>query len=192
MSAVNMTIHLTRRCYLAYRLRAKLHASQGRIQQAIDDCNASIDYYKVDEDTFILRGDLFVEQEKYEAAIEDYLAAARIEPKSTLPHLKCGLAHFLAGNIEEVGKCRDLAVRANPADAHPYRTLGKEMLSKGSRDEAIRCFSVSIALNPRDPEARAARGNAFKDMGNAKKAAADFQKAEELKKGQRGAQRNGN
>ena len=186
MSCANLSIYLSPESHRAYRLRASLYARQGKIQKAIEDCTRSIELCPVDEDSYILRGDLFVGQKKYDDAIEDYVAAARVDPKSTMAHLKCGQVHFLTGNMEGAAKCRDLAIRVNPADTHPYRTRGQQTLSKGSRNEAIRCFSVSIALNPDDPEAYIARGNAFRGMGDMKKAAADFRKAEELKKGRRG------
>lgn len=187
MSCVDLTISLMSEDHVAYRLRASFLAAQGKTQQAMEDCNKSIELYNVDEETYLLRGGLFAEQGNHGAAIGDYRAAARINPKSTTAHLKRGLVHFLTGNTEEAAKCRDLAVQANPADAHPYRTRGEEMLSKGSRHEAILCFSVSIALNADDPEAHIARGNALKDMGDMEKAAADFRKADELSKGQRGS-----
>jgi len=74
----------------------------------------------------------------------------------------------------------EAAMAADPAVAESHHKRGRELLQKGAYQQAIEELTKAILLNPRHALALNARGFAYMQIREARKAVADFAAAIEI------------
>jgi tetratricopeptide (TPR) repeat protein len=84
--------------------------------------------------------------------------------------------------IELFDKCLTTGSLSDSSLARTYRNIGIAKKRDGQLEGAIESYSIALSLNPSDPwDDYVNRGNAWSELGEYKKAFANYEKALELK-----------
>lgn len=134
------------------------------------------------------RGNTFLQEGQYDAAIAEFNKALEINPKSALAYYHRGLAYSNKGlHNAAVADFTD-AIALNPGILEKtsvlhlaYFSRGVSYQATGKLGPAIEDFTRSIEINSTIAEAYAQRGKARLDRRENKLAMADFNKAVEMK-----------
>lgn len=128
----------------------------------------------------IMLGRAYQNSNRSELAIEQFLAALRLEPAVKLGHYHLGYAYESIGrNGEAIAEYqKELARSADVPDVH-YQ-LGHVLLEGGAPAKAIAAFRKALALDPRHGDAQYELGKALLAMGDARAAVTELHKAESL------------
>lgn len=134
-----------------------------------DDRNASFIY--------LYRGLCYREMGDFAAAIADYSAAIRCDPKIKNAHYYRGSLYSRMGNFS--GALSDLneAVRQDPTSTPEYQSRARVYEELGNLNLARSDYERVIRVPPKDGGDYALRAKAFEAIGNYSAAAADFSRA---------------
>lgn len=99
---------------------------------------------------FSARGASELNHQRYQPAIADFTAAARLDPNDGKPLYDRGVAYLGAGQAELARRDFDQALRLNPKDGLAYRARGELYLSLGQIDRAQADFADAEKLAPND------------------------------------------
>lgn len=134
------------------------------------------------------RGNSFLEQGHYDAAIAEFSKALEINPQSALAYYHRGLAYAHKGAHEMAvpDYTRALAVDTGVLEARSllylaYYHRGVSYHKLGKLDPAIVDFTKAIEINSDVADAYVSRGKVFLDRRQNKQAMVDFNKALEIK-----------
>jgi tetratricopeptide (TPR) repeat protein len=100
-----------------------------------------------------------------EEAIEQYLAAIRLDPTRPQAYDNLGKTFDDLGRLPEAIEQYRAAVRVNPDDATAHDNLGRGLLKMGRKEEALDQFNDLIRLRPDDFEARDNLGGVLLELG---------------------------
>ncbi len=120
-------------------------------------------------------------QQKYAAAIENYLAILGkeniISPEA---HYGLGFCYFQQNQLEKALSHFQQAVKYNPSFVDAYINLGAVWERLGGYREGIEALQDAIALSPRNARAHYNQGVIYEKVGDLAKAIGSYQKAIEL------------
>jgi tetratricopeptide (TPR) repeat protein len=94
-------------------------------------------------------------QHRNEEAIEEYLAAAALDPSDYRTHHGLGLLYRRTGDDAAAADAFSAALAREPRFVESAVELGEVLLQLGRPEEAERAFRHALALRPDHPEARA-------------------------------------
>jgi tetratricopeptide (TPR) repeat protein len=94
------------------------------------------------------------------------------------------MAHRERADPEKALADLNEALRLNPGDAQAFWGRGAVAFDRNEYDKAIADFSAVIRLSPSDPNGYQGRARAYAAVGDQQKAAADEQRAKELRSGE--------
>ena len=94
--------------------------------------------------------DLF-RQEKYEAALQQFEEARRLQPGNASIDNFIGITETKLGRIDEANKDYETAIRIAPKLAGPHTNLGFNYLSKKQYELAEKQLRMALALDSADP-----------------------------------------
>lgn len=127
----------------------------------------------------------------FDGAVEDYSKVIVLLPKSTVDpkylgenYRERGIAHWQRTDPEKALADLNEALRLNPGDAYAFWGKGAVAFDRKEYDKAIADFSAMIRLLPSDPSGYEGRAKAYTAVGDQHKAAADEQRAKELRSGE--------
>jgi tetratricopeptide (TPR) repeat protein len=121
---------------------------------------------------------MFLYQKKrYDAAIEGYGEAVRLNPNLAEIYNNRGNAYADKHDYDKALADYDKALTLKPNLAEAYNNRGLAYSKKGDYDRAIVDYNKGISLNPNDIIIYNNRGIAYKNKGEYDKAIADFDKA---------------
>ncbi len=99
-------------------------------------------------------------------ALEQYEAAARIDPKQPLTYFNLGVVHRARGYLEPALRAYEYAIALDPNYGAAYQNLGVVLFKLGKLPESKRAFERAIALIERDdPKGSDRIRQGMKDLG---------------------------
>ena len=99
-------------------------------------------------------------------ALEQYEAAARIDPKQPLTYLNLGVVHRARGYLEPALRAYEYAIALDPNYGAAYQNLGVVLFKLGKMPGSKRAFEKAIALIERDdPKGGDRIRQGMKDLG---------------------------
>ena len=100
------------------------------------------------------------------SALEQYEAAARIDPKQPLTYFNLGVVHRARGYLEPALRACEYAIALDPNYGAAYQNLGVVLFKLGKLPESKRAFEKAIALIERDdPKGGDRIRQGMKDLG---------------------------
>lgn len=124
------------------------------------------------------RGNVWMMQEKYREAVDDFSSAIRWRPDYAEAFNNRGIAHFRAGRFSEALRDYNQALALKPAtlpSAYTHRGLVQYHL--GRKEAAMADYEEAIRLNPMDANAYNNRGMLYFSEKKYDQALADFDRA---------------
>lgn len=95
------------------------------------------------------RGEDLRKKKDYDAAINEFTEAIRIDPAFSWPFNNRGLAYAAKGNFDNALKDYAEALRLDPNYTFPYNNRGLVWAAKGELDNALKDYSEAIRLDPK-------------------------------------------
>jgi tetratricopeptide (TPR) repeat protein len=108
------------------------------------------------------------------AAIDDYKAAAKLDPSSPRPWLGLGNLYAARGDYSHALSSYDRAVTIAPDDPVIFDNRGAALERLGHHDEALASFSRAIRLDPKDLSAYSNRATVYRTSQREDLAIADL------------------
>ncbi|MGI9516319.1 MAG: tetratricopeptide repeat protein [Pirellulaceae bacterium] len=130
-----------------------------------------------------VRGRMYVEEEEFEKAIDDFAALAEAEENNTLELIL--LARTLRDDEEEDMALTAItrAIEINPDVPMAFSLRGEIYLAQDKDEEALADVSRAIELNPRDSDALMVRANVLYSQEEYEEALRDIEKVLTLQQG---------
>ena len=97
------------------------------------------------------RGLELFRQEKYEAALQQFEEARRLQPANASIDNFIGITETKLGRMDEANKSYENAIRIAPKLAGPHTNLGFNYLSKKQYELAEKQLRTALALDSADP-----------------------------------------
>jgi tetratricopeptide (TPR) repeat protein len=164
----------------AYRLLAVAQDRAGQIEAAITTYQQAI---ALDGSSapwiYLMLGQLFAGQERFEEAIAVYQQAIAIHPDRAEPYRLLGTVYNSQGNVEaEIASYRKY-IELQPEQSHwVYSVLGHRLSEQDCLDEAIECYQKALALYPDQTHSYFVRqAETHLEQGDLRQAILSFQQA---------------
>ena len=130
------------------------------------------------------RGNMYLQEGKYDKAIADYSKAIEFNPKDTEAYNARGYLHILTHEYSKAISDASMAIQIDPTYANAYDTRAEAYWNMGEYDKAIAYSNKAIELNANEAYYYRNRGIAYKLKGEYDEAIVDLQKCIELSKDQ--------
>ncbi|MGI8503996.1 MAG: tetratricopeptide repeat protein [Hassallia sp.] len=138
------------------------------------------DYISSEEDLtqlHIKQGDECFQKKEYEAAIDNYNAALKLNPHDAEVYYKRGLARYYLVDDEKAIADYNQAIKINPKYAKAYNKLGLARYELGDYEQAIEDYTQAIRITPDDAVAYRNRADARFHIGDNQGAIEDYNQA---------------
>ena len=119
-------------------------------------------------------GNKYLENKKYDSAIEEFTKVIKLDPQSYPAYLNRGNAYREKGDLDNALNDYAQAIRINPAEGLIYYNRALVYQMKKDIKSAISDYSEAVKLKPDFAEAYNNRGNLYGVLGNLDLAIADF------------------
>lgn len=130
--------------------------------------------------SYLLLGDLYYQQDRFEDAVENYLNSLKVMPDNFGAHVNLGMVLRHMGRYDEAVRRFEEALRINPYDPIVYINLGVVFKEQGKIDEAIRHCTRALKIRPDFATAHRELGDIMTEKGMLVEAVGEYQKALEL------------
>ena len=151
-----------------------------RLRDYAAECDRMIEKDRDDPDGWHLRGCLWLDNEDYELAIDDFGEARDLDPESAEVWTHLGLAHAGNGDYDRAIASFDRAVELGRDSVLARYQRGRILQMRMEYGNAIVDFSEVVRLNPNYAPAYQNRGICHFRSGREDLARADFDKAREI------------
>jgi tetratricopeptide (TPR) repeat protein len=125
-------------------------------------------------------GNLFCEQQQFEAGIAAYVRGIDQAPKSAQLYLALGAAKFALSEVREAKAAYRKALTLKPNFPEAYLNLGNALYHEGSFQSAAVSYRCALNLRPDYVKAFCNLGNALSGMGRYKDAIVSYERALEI------------
>lgn len=119
-------------------------------------------------------GLLYVQQEKFEAALPLLKAAALARPDSDAAHANLGAAYYKLHKNQQALAEFQIAARLDPKNASTQESLGRLLMEQHRPAQAAEAFAAAIKLNAENTDLFLDRAQALIEAGQAARAAAEL------------------
>ncbi|KAB8333997.1 tetratricopeptide repeat protein [Scytonema tolypothrichoides VB-61278] len=126
---------------------------------------------------FVKIGDECFEKEQYNAAINNYNQALKLNSKDFETYYKRGLAHYHLGDYEGAIADYIQAIEINPYYGKVYNKIGLSRYHLGDYEGAIADYTQAIRINPNDAVAYRSRADIRYHLGDYQGAIEDYNQA---------------
>ncbi len=116
----------------------------------------------------------YVNEKKYDKAIEAYGKALRIDPCSPVLQTELAVLYLHQNRLDPALELLEQAIRTSPDRPKPYLLLGQVYVRKGRLEDAERSFNRAIELNPSATEAYLMLGALYAQQSHFNKAIETF------------------
>ena len=130
---------------------------------------------------YLNRGLAYGRSGQLDRALEDFTAAAILDPGSADAHMNRGVALGVKGRYAEATDELDEAIRLRPGSSEAYLNRAATFEHRGQLDRALSDYDRAIQLSPGFYQAYGNRGIVLGSMGRTDEAVADYTKAIFLK-----------
>ena len=117
---------------------------------------------------------VFIDQKRYDDAIERLTRAAEIDPESAEVHRLLGRTYHAQGQTEDAVDAYRRAIELNERDAWSMNNLGLVFIESGKPEEALPLLAEAVELRKEVPEFHNNFGMALEHTGRFKAAATAY------------------
>ena len=126
---------------------ARLHASQGKLTQALECADRILVVDAGHQDARLLRGLLFYDMAEYRNAAADLRQHASCNPESVRTYCKLADTLLLTGEYKEAIEVAKHLLEIDPARYHSYLVRGCALVKLGRSKQAIAAFDELMGVN---------------------------------------------
>ncbi len=160
-----------------YTYRAGLLLSVGRVEEAFDDIEKSLEIDATNSPAFALRSIIAVAQNRKDEALELASRAISLDPDSSAAKVALSYAYQASFQIQPALETLQEAVALSPDNALAWARLSELWMSVGDLDKALEAAQKSADFNPNLAHTQTVLGFAFLAQIKIKDAKAAFEKA---------------
>ena len=139
--------------------------NQGQHQQALDQASDMLKQFPRSLTLYNICGAAHAGLENFDAAINSYKIALRINPNFAEAYSNMGIAQQNKGELTEAIMSHRRALEINPGYAEAYYNIGVVLQEQGEPVLAIDSYKQALKIKPNYAEAYNNMGNALKDEG---------------------------
>ena len=139
--------------------------NNGQFEEVLSKVKPLISLFSKQRTLFNLIGASNAALERYDAAIDSYEQAIKIDPDYVDAHMNKGSALQGKGDLDEAIESFRIALTINPDHAYAFFNLGNVFTKKNYFNLAIENYRKAIKITPNYAEAYFNMGNAFKANG---------------------------
>jgi tetratricopeptide (TPR) repeat protein len=161
-------------CMQAYLGRASIYIQQGRLNEALLDCNSALRQQPDRAVLYVLRGLVYERLGKLKRALDEAEDAVRFDPRLPSAYMLRGNVRFKKGMTGEALADVRQAIRLRPGDAKFHAELARLLAHTGQYEQAARIYAKVLELAPNFHEARFSRGAALRLAGETAEAQAEL------------------
>jgi tetratricopeptide (TPR) repeat protein len=174
-------VAVTKNNYLAYDNLALYYSGSGRMAEAMENYQKSLEINPADEEALNNLAQELVAENKVSDAIPYYQAALRANPSSAETHNNLGIALAMQAQLDQAFQHFQEAVRLKPDYVSAHANLGNVLVAQHRLAEAIAEYQKSLRLRPGDSQLHNRLANALSDQGRVEEAVVEYTKAVEIK-----------
>lgn len=127
-------------------MSAESYVRQGQIQKAIDAYTEALQYNLSTFELLFLRGNLFLQQDKIDAASRDFTEAIAIDPTRPLGYVGQALVLWKQGHPHQFIETITKAIELDPSDAKSYQRRAAGFLKIDKPRKALSDLNRALAL----------------------------------------------
>lgn len=125
-------------------------------------------------------GVLYLEEQKYEQALEQFLEAIKYSPSNSEAHSNAGYVTYIKGDFEKAKGFFEKALSYNPANMMAYLHGAAIYRNLNQNSQALGLYSSGLSVDPKNVELYIQRGNLYFELKLFNEALDDYSKAIEL------------
>ena len=126
---------------------------QGQLRRALFESNKMLERFPNSVALFNIAGATNVGLMQFDAAIDSYNQALKINPNYAEAYYNMGIALKGKGNIEAAIDSYNQALKINPNYTEAYNNMGLALRDKGDLEAAIDSYNQALKINPNYTEA---------------------------------------
>jgi tetratricopeptide (TPR) repeat protein len=163
-----------------YYDRGVAYGRLNRWSEATDDYTQAIEHNGATARVYNNRAAAFAQQHQYKRAVEDFTQAIHLDKGAALSYRNRGLAYHDSGQLKQAIDDFTVAIQLEPNAFDGPFERGNAYLDAHEFQKAIDDFTQAIELNHTNAAVWVYRAEAYSQLGNAKQAKADTDKAKQL------------
>ncbi len=156
------------------RSRANNYLLQGKLREALADCDELINRPVVDPSAYALRASIYLRMERYDDALNDANRCIALKPNSGSAFAVRGRVHLVQQAYRPAIRDFDKALELNVDSADSYLNRGLANQALGLNEDAIADYGNAIRLRPDDVISRYDRAMLNAKLGHLSEAIEDF------------------
>ena len=126
-------------------------------------------------------GRLHAQYGRYEKAITPLKQSIKVSPNNWEVYNILAVCYMRLNQLDNMQRVCETAVRRAPDEPKAHNTLGMSLFLQRKYSDATESFTTAIQLDPHNPEFHENLGEAYKRLGESKKAADEFRIARQLR-----------
>ena len=166
--------------WMAHNSIAASLARNGRVEEAIDHFNKTIELNPRHDDAHYNLANVFRRLGRVDEAIAQYEKALEINPRNALAHYNLAAVLGPKGRVDEALAHYEKAVEINPRNVEAQYNLANSLMRHGRLEEAVVHYNKALELNPNHAAAHQNLANTLRQMGRTDEANVHLQKALEI------------
>jgi tetratricopeptide (TPR) repeat protein len=160
-----------------YDDRAEVHRCLGNHAAALKDCDRAIELNPKFIEAYFRRGLTYTELGDLELALKNYTATIDLNPEHINAYLQRSWTYFRQQDYRRTKQDCQTVKTLDRSNFWAYYLLGVVDSFSDLKHNAIKNFSQAIEISPNYVSARYHRGIVYHEMGDVRKATADFEQA---------------
>jgi tetratricopeptide (TPR) repeat protein len=156
-----------------YAARARVHASQGNVKNAVADATRATELAPRDPGCWTTRGLILAGQEAWARAEQDFDKALSLKEDPSSLGLR-GRCRFMLGRYAQALADYSLALQSLPEDRSLWDFRGETYGALGQWDKAVSDYTQAVRLVPTHAPYRRNRAGAYFAQGEYRRAVADL------------------
>lgn len=142
-------------------LQGIVHQFHGNQEEAIHDYSEALVIDPNNTFTYIMRGNIFAEEQLFEKAIRDYKQALQFDPALTQAYYNQGIIHMKQEQYLEALENFTSSLYSDPGNTHLLRCKGKALLELGQYEEALLTYDNVLQRDSHDALAYVGQAKAY-------------------------------
>jgi len=155
--------------------------SQGQFQQALIEANKMLGTYPNSAFLHNIIGASNTSLKDFDAAIESYKKALKINPHYTDAIYSMGVAQQEQGDLDAATTSYNKVLKIEPEYIEAYLNIAKLLKDKGDLEGAILNYKQALKIKPDNAEVSYNMGNTLRDKGDPDAAIESYKKALKIK-----------
>jgi tetratricopeptide (TPR) repeat protein len=132
-----------------YQVRGNNHLNSGELNKAEDEFRKAVEA-KPNESSYTSLGYVYQRQKRYEAAMDQYDKALKLNPKHTAALNNMAVIYLELGKTDKALNLIHNALETDPESVEGYLNLGTILKQQGNRSDAVKNFRRGMEIAPDD------------------------------------------